>query len=140
MPTSSRFAVAVHLLSALAHLGGEGATSAALAASVNTNPVVVRRLLGLLSRAGFVAGRGGRSGGYELAREPSKIRLDAVLAAVEPDGVLAMHENATNRVCLVSCGIKPVLGHVFAKAEDALRSSLRRTTLAEVLRRVENAG
>ncbi|MBI5432909.1 MAG: Rrf2 family transcriptional regulator [Planctomycetes bacterium] len=142
MPTSSRFAVAVHLLCGLAFLEkslGRGATSADLAQSVNTNPVVVRRLLGILSRAGFVEGRGGRSGGYGLACAPAKIRLDAVLAAVEPDGVLALHENPANRACTVSCGIKPVLGGVFADAERALHASLKRTTLADVLRQVEAA-
>ncbi|MCK6570187.1 Rrf2 family transcriptional regulator [Myxococcota bacterium] len=144
MPTSSRFAVAVHLLCALAFLeataGERGVTSAELAKSVNTNPVVVRRLLGSLTRAGFVAGRGGRSGGYGLARSPAKIRLDAVLAAVEPDGLLTLHANPTNRACTVSCGIKPVLGGVFAEAERALHASLERRTLADLLRQVQAAG
>jgi len=84
MTTSSRYAVALHVLVALADLGGEGATSELLARSVNTNPVVVRRILGMLVQAGLVAGKGGRGGGYHLAREPKRIPLDAVLRAVEP--------------------------------------------------------
>src|SRR5689334_17343862 len=103
MAANTRFAVALHLLVALAYAGGEGRTSEALSKSVTTNPVVVRRLLGLLAKAGFVQGRGGRSGGYELARKPAKITLDAVFRAVEPDGVLALHENPANEACVVSC-------------------------------------
>ena len=43
--TSCRFAVAVHVLAVLAYKEGEAVTSALLASSVNTNPVVIRRLL-----------------------------------------------------------------------------------------------
>jgi Rrf2 family protein len=139
MTTSSRYAVALHVLVALAHLGQEGSTSEQLATSVNTNPVVVRRILGLLVKAGLVAGKGGRGGGYRLAREPRRIGLDAVLRAVEPAGVFALHENPENKACAVSCGIKAVLGGVFARAESSLQQRLRETSVADLLRRVEAA-
>lgn len=139
MTTSSRYAVALHVLVALAHLGADGATSERLASSVNTNPVVLRRILGSLAKAGLVEGRGGRNGGYRLAREPRKIALDAVLKAVEPDGIFPVHENAPNRVCQVSCQIKEVLGGVFARAEASMHERLRETTVADLLRRVESA-
>jgi len=137
--TSSRYAVALHVLVALAHVGEEGATSELLAASVNTNPVVVRRLLGMLVQAGIVAGKGGRGGGYRLAREPKRIALDTVLRAVEPDGIFPLHENAENKACKVSCGIKEILGGVFARAESSLQERLRETSVADLLRRVESA-
>ncbi|MCY2958823.1 MAG: Rrf2 family transcriptional regulator [Planctomycetota bacterium] len=140
MTTSSRYAVALHVLVALAHLGEDGATSERLAGSVNTNPVVVRRILGLLAKAGFVSGQGGRHGGYKLARDPKKIALDAVLKAVEPDGIFPVHENPPNRVCPVSCGIKEVLGGVFARAEASMHDRLRETSVADLLRRVESTG
>jgi Rrf2 family protein len=140
MTTSSRYAVALHLLVALANLGEEGATSERLAGSVNTNPVVVRRILGLLTKAGIVSGQGGRNGGYRLARDPKRIALDAVLKAVEPDGIFPVHENPPNRVCQVSCAIKEVLGGVFARAEASMHERLRETSVADLLRRVESAG
>ncbi|MBK7642296.1 MAG: Rrf2 family transcriptional regulator [Planctomycetes bacterium] len=139
MTTSSRYAVALHVLVALAHLGGEGATSERLAGSVNTNPVVVRRILGLLAGAGIVEGKGGRGGGYRLAREPRRIQLDAVLKAVEPAGIFPVHENLENKACKVSCQIKEVLGGVFARAENSLHERLRETTVADLLRRVETS-
>lgn len=138
MTSSSRFAVALHLLVALANLGEDGATSERLAGSVNTNPVVVRRILGLLAKAGFVTGQGGRSGGYRLAADPRKLTLDSVLRAVEPDGMFTVHENPPNRVCQVSCSIKEVLGGVFARAEASMHDRLRETTVADLLRRVES--
>jgi len=139
MTTSSRYAVALHVLVALAHVGEQGATSELLAKSVNTNPVVVRRILGMLVQAGIVEGKGGRGGGYHLAREPRRIALDSVLRAVEPDGIFPLHENPANRACTVSCSIKKVLGGVFERAESSLQERLRETSVADLLRRVEGA-
>ena len=139
MTTSSRYAVALHVLVALANLGGEGATSELLAKSVNTNPVVVRRILGMLVQAGLVAGKGGRGGGYRLAREPKRIALDAVLRAVEPAGIFPLHENPENKACTISCSIKEVLGGVFARAESSLQERLHETSVADLLRRVAAA-
>lgn len=139
MTTSTRYAVALHVLVALAHRAPDGGTSEQIAGSVNTNPVVVRRILGMLVKAGLVSGQGGRSGGYRLAREPRKIALDAVLKAVEPEGVFGIHENPPNRVCFVSCGIKDILGGVFARAEASMHERLRETSVADLLRRVESS-
>ena len=54
MQTSSRFAVAVHILSLMAGADDEPIKSDQMAGSVNTNPVVIRRILCSLSRAELV--------------------------------------------------------------------------------------
>ena len=55
--------MAVHVLAVLAYKDGDRATSAFLAASVNTNPVIIRRLLLVLQRAKLVeTGKGAGSG------------------------------------------------------------------------------
>ncbi|MEZ6018063.1 MAG: Rrf2 family transcriptional regulator [Planctomycetota bacterium] len=133
MAANTRFAVAVHVLVALAYRAEAGATSEELARSVTTNAVVVRRILGLLVRAGLVEGRGGRSGGYSLALAPARITLEQVFQVVEPEGVLALHENPTNRACVVSCHIKGQLGAIFADAHHALAARLRRTSIADLV-------
>ena len=54
MSISSRFAVGIHIL-ALIELNKEGVTSSEfLATSVNTNPAVIRKLMGVLKRAGLI--------------------------------------------------------------------------------------
>ena len=65
MSDSQRFPVAAHVLAYMAHKGAFSAqaavSSAALAASVPTNPVVVRRVTAMLARAGLIGTRtGGR--------------------------------------------------------------------------------
>lgn len=135
MAANTRFAVAVHVLAALAWLEGSQ-TSEALSESVRTNPVVVRRILHRLVEAGIVHAQAGRHGGFRLAKEPRAIRLDAVWRAVEDDGMFAVHANREVKRCPVSCGIKGVLRSLFTDAEDAALASLAKARLSDVIRRI----
>jgi Rrf2 family protein len=134
MAASCRFAFAIHVLAVLAHqrtVGG--ACSDKLARSVNTNPVVIRRLLAQLRRAGLVQTQKGSSGGSMLAGPPEAIALDAVYRAVEPAASFAMHRQKPNQRCPVGAGIERVLDEVFSSAQAALESELARRTLGDVL-------
>ena len=51
MAANSQFAVAVHILTLLARKSDEHVKSSCIADSVNTNPVVIRRLMGQLGQA-----------------------------------------------------------------------------------------
>src|SRR5262249_36932688 len=70
MSDSQRFPVAAHALAYLAHRGAfdadQAVSSAALAASMPTNPVVVRRVTAMLAKAGLIGARAGATGGYWL--------------------------------------------------------------------------
>ena len=70
---------------------GGGVCSDALAGSVNTNPVVIRRLLSQLRKAGLVTTQKGSCGGATLCASPEEISLDAVYRAVEPMASFAPH-------------------------------------------------
>jgi Rrf2 family protein len=139
---NSRFAVAVHALAALAYRGGRGeawTSSDKLAESIRTNPVVVRRAVAALVRAGLVESQAGRGGGARLARAPEDIPLVAVHRALEADagrGVLAHNPNPPNRRCPVSCAMRDALTPVFAAVDDAVGRALGRTTLADVVAQV----
>jgi DNA-binding IscR family transcriptional regulator len=86
MSDSQRFPVAAHALAYLAHKGAFTAdaavSSAELAASMPTNPVVVRRVTALLAKAGLIGTRAGASGGAWLKEPAAGIGLDRVLRAV----------------------------------------------------------
>src|SRR5436190_18868614 len=75
MPASCRFAMGVHTLLLLAHSEGESLTSAVISRSTNTNPVVVRRLLCSLSKAGLVQTQKGPRGGARISRGADAITL-----------------------------------------------------------------
>lgn len=134
MATSCRFAFAVHILALLAHRRATGgACSDLLAGSVNTNPVVIRRLLSRLRRAGLVKTQKGASGGAALCGPPESIPLDAVYRAIEPAPSFGSHRNKPNQRCPVGAGIERVLDEVFASAQSALEAALAERSLRDVL-------
>jgi len=137
MRTSCRFAVAVHVLAVLAYKDGEPATSRLLAASVNTNPVVIRRLLLALQEAGFIETRKGAGLGSRLSRTADRISLAEVYRAVETDEPFALHSKRPNQACPVGHCIQAALERVFASAEAALERELAKTNLADILKSVK---
>jgi hypothetical protein len=75
MSTNSRFAVAVPVLTLMAWSGEEPLKSEQVAESVNTNPVVIRRMLCELAEAGLVVSQTGSLGGSRLANDPAETTL-----------------------------------------------------------------
>jgi Rrf2 family protein len=138
MGANSRLTIAVHALTWMAlarQRGRDRMTSDEVAASINTNPVVVRRCLGELRRAGLVDVRHGTGAGWSLGCPPEKITLLAVYEAVADEPLFAMHRSEPNLACPVGRGIRPALGPVYDGVEKAVRRQLRRTTIADVLGR-----
>jgi Rrf2 family protein len=130
---SSRVAVAVHVLTYLAWKRSEAATSERIAASVNTNPVVVRCIVGALRNAGMVTVQPGVGGGALLAREPGDISLLDVYRAVEDgEDLFSLHPQQPARDCNIGGNIQAVLQGVFCRAHRAMESVLAEVTVADV--------
>lgn len=139
MSANSRVTLAAHALAWIGlyqRRGHQVATSEQIAASANTNPVVIRRLLGELRRAGLVESRRGAGAGWSLARELESMTLLDVYEAVEPGPLFAMHRTAPDQECVVGHGIQPVMQGIYAGIEQTLRCELARVTLENVLQDV----
>jgi Rrf2 family protein len=136
MAANSKFAVAVHALSMLA-VEGERQTSRRIAASVATNPVVIRRLLAQLTRAGIVESTHGAKGGFRLAKPASKVTLHDVYKAVEDCGALFALREKSNADCPVACRMKSILEDVFTRVESKVLPELKRTTLQDIVGRIK---
>jgi len=134
--SSTRFAVAVHILAALAIHKTGPLTSEKLASSASTNPAVARRLLSLLARAGLTSSQLGKGGGAMLARRPKKITLRQVYDAVEEPGLVRLHRGAPDKTCLIGRNIQPVLRAVTNKAEAAFFQTLDTTSLKDIVREI----
>lgn len=132
MATSTRFAVGVHLLTALAANPGKVVRSEDAAESANTNPVVVRRLFSLMTTAGLIRARLGPGGGFELARPAEEITLRDVFAALESGELFTEHRSPPSASCRVGAHILPVLREATAPAVEALQRELSRTTVADI--------
>lgn len=132
MTGSSRFAVGVHMLAYLAFKAGAQTTSSEIAASVDTNPVVIRRLLSLAMKAGMVRASKGAGGGFLLARKPSEISLLQICEAMEPSRYTGISRFNPNRKCPVGVRIETLLKDAFAVATAKMDEELERVTLADI--------
>ncbi|SDN89092.1 Rrf2 family protein [Psychrobacillus sp. OK028] len=135
MKISSRFTVAVHVLSLISLNKNVVSTSEWIAESVNTNPVVIRRVMGKLKKAGLLDIRRGL-GGATLQRNLADITLLDVYKAVEvvEDGELfQMHENP-NPNCPVGANIQDVLELILFRAQDAMEVVLKEITMEELVK------
>lgn len=130
--------MAVHVLAVLAYHEGDRVTSATLAGSINTNPVIVRRLLLALQKAKLVETCKGAGAGSRLSRSSKRINLAEVYRAVEDDEPFASPSRKPNTACPVGHSIRATLDKVFASAETALERDLEKTTLADVLAKVKH--
>ncbi|MGH9899145.1 MAG: Rrf2 family transcriptional regulator [Pyrinomonadaceae bacterium] len=137
MATSCRFSVAVHVLTYMAWSDTDALKSDKLALSVNTNPVVIRRLMCALSRAKLVTSQSGSTGGSRLARRPSHISLLDVYRAVEDAKAFGLHHRPPNRRCPIGREIETVLEDVLDRVDLAVESTLARTTIADVLQSMQ---
>jgi Rrf2 family protein len=137
MAANSKFAVAVHALSVLAVERDERHTSRRIADSVATNPVVIRRLLAQLARAGLVESAHGAKGGFRLAKAPSQVTLHDVYKAVEDCGSLFAQRENSNKDCPVARRMKSILEDVFARVDAKVAPELKRTTLQDIVGRIK---
>ena len=125
--------IAIHILGILAAFPGRSLTSETLARTFGTNPVVLRRVLAKLQRAGLVETRRGAGGGSLLARPPETIHLRAAYEAVVEDSVLLRRHPG-------HCGegVAPVIAgyinELHADAEQALLERLEAVTVEQMSR------
>jgi DNA-binding IscR family transcriptional regulator len=130
---ATRFSVGLHILIIVASDPPGGATSLRLAASIGTNPVVVRRIAGQLSRAGLISVQRG-PGGASLTRSAEAISLRDVWRAIHPapEAMLRVHR-ANPKAEPLGQRIPPLLRQRFDAAEASMLNDLGRTSLAELL-------
>jgi Rrf2 family protein len=133
MAINVQFSIAIHLLAALACGCDQDLTSGDLAASVNTSPSFVRRILAKLSKAGLVETTTGKAGKCRLARKAKDISLLDIYRAVDAPKAFSIHEYSEQRACTVSCHIKAALETALEKTQKGLAATLAAISLAEVV-------
>jgi Rrf2 family protein len=136
MGCNSRYTVAVHILLMLDDPDGSWVTSEHIAGSVNTNPVVIRRLLAQLQAVGLVAGQKGAHGGYRLARPSQKITMWEVYAAMREDGPFGLHASAPNARCPIGGRIQKHLRGLYDATEASMQRVLDKTTLGSLRKQI----
>jgi len=125
--------MAVHVLMLLAKASGENLKSEYISESVNTNAVVIRRLLCQLAQANLVVSQTGAAGGTRLAKSAGEINLNEVYQAVSTGEVFALHRQKPNQDCPVGKNIESVLCRLQKEIDKVIEEKLSQKTLQNVL-------
>jgi Rrf2 family protein len=133
MAKNTQFSIAVHLMAALAYRCDKTVTSGRLAASVNTSPSFVRRVLAKLSKAGLVDTAIGKAGACWLAKDARQISLLKIYQAVDAPKAFCIHNYREQKGCPVSGHIKTALERALRKTQKALEASLQQISLAQIV-------
>lgn len=135
MRLSTKFSDAIHLLAFLHVYQDIKMTSDVIAASIQTSPVVVRRLIGQLREAGFVNNNSDNHN-PQIAKNPREITLLDIYLITEGHTPLFVIDKETNPLCTVGGNIQDVLKEFYGEAEAAAMLVLNQHTIQDVIDRL----
>ena len=125
MRINTKFPVAIHILSFIAIAGEKYSTSENLSKSVNTNPVVIRRINALLKKA-------------KLNRDPDDITLLDIynaVVSVSNDTIFDLNHNP-NPSCVIGANINNALSEPLSAAQQGLENVLNKYTLRDIISQI----
>lgn len=131
MNRDSRLSGVLHVLLHMAQHDGP-VTSETLARAMDTNPVVVRRVMAGLREAGYVRSEKGHGGGWRLAVELASITLLDIYRALGSPSLLAIGHRSDNPECAVEKAVNSALEESFLAAEALLLARFGEVSLAEL--------
>ena len=134
MQISSRFTVALHIFACVdTFKDTHKVTSDFLAASINTNPVIIRKILSQLKHAGLInVARG--TGGISFTRELKEITFYDVYRAIEPveNGELFHFHESPTPACPVGRNIHALLDGKLVSIQTAMENEMKKYTLQDI--------
>ncbi|HEY0797294.1 MAG TPA: Rrf2 family transcriptional regulator [Acidisarcina sp.] len=128
MAVNTRFATGVHTLVILALEPSGLLTSDEIAERLNSNPVVIRRVLARLRQAGLIASQKGPNGGSKLGKPAKAIGLGQVYRALEPAPLFKVSPAQDGK-------LGTSLERVFAEARTALEEELDGSTIGQLAKK-----
>ncbi|MGL4291709.1 MAG: Rrf2 family transcriptional regulator [Phreatobacter sp.] len=139
MRKDNRLSRMLHVLIHM-HLRGGSTTSETIALMLNTNPVVVRRVMAGLREQGYVTSEGGHHGGWTLACRLDNLTVRDVHRALGAPEVLALGLSIDHPDCPVERAVNMSLDKAFRAAEAVLLDHLGHVTVARIASEVVGAG
>lgn len=132
---NTRFATAIHIMTLLASNPAEWVGSDFIADSININPVMVRREIGILLHAGLVTTRRGKDGGTKLNGSGKTIHIDEIYMAVRNNDILGKKNKNPNPKCKIGKQINKQLERLTEETDQLMVNFLRGITLADFTKR-----
>ena len=134
MQISSRFTVALHIFTCVEMFKDDHkVTSDFLAGSINTNPVIIRKILTQLKNAGLITIARG-TGGITVNRPLSEITFYDVYQAIEPveNGSLFHFHDSPNPECPVGRNIHALLDGKLKAIQGAMEDEMKTYSLEDL--------
>lgn len=129
MKRDSKLSGVLHVLLHMAERPGP-VTSEILAKAMDTNPVVIRRVMAGLREQGYVRADKGHGGGWTLACDLNEVTLRDIYAAIGSPGLLAFGNRTEMPGCLVEQAVNAALDDACGAAEALLLERFGQVTLA----------
>lgn len=129
MKRDSRLSGILHVLLHMAEHEGP-VTSEVLAKAMQTNAVVIRRIMAGLREQGYVRSEKGHGGGWTIACDLTAITLRDIYDAIGCPSLLAIGNRTEAPGCLVEQAVNAALDGACRDAEALLLSRLGNVTLA----------
>lgn len=131
MRSDSRLSRMLHVLLHMARHDVQF-TSEQISKMLGTNPVVVRRTMSGLKKAGFVVSEKGHGGGWKLSCDLATVTLLDIHQAVGGPHIFAIGNTTDNPACGVERVVNAALDDALAEAEALLVKRLGSVTLAHL--------
>lgn len=131
MRRDSKLSSILHVLLHMAH-ADRPFTSDELAGFLDTNAVLVRRVLAGLRERGYVGSDKGHGGGWSITCDLRKVTLRDIYEAVGSPTVFAMGNRSEQPECLVERAVNDALSSAFDEAEALLIERFKDVTLADL--------
>ena len=137
MKKNSRTSVALHSLICLAR-ADKPMTSEELGRCQNTNPVIIRKVLGELKKSSLVTSEKGHGGGWVALKSPKDVSFQDVFDALDesllPPG-LAIDKSEQ---CLIMKNMAGAMDDFLAEASALLSKKLKKIRLQDILEEIEH--
>ncbi len=108
-----------------------------IAEMLQTNPVVVRRIMAGLREGGYLSADRGHGGGWRLARRPEEITLGDVYACLGTPELFAFGLSNPTPDCLVEQAVNATLSDTVEAARQAILDRFSQIKLSDIRRDFE---
>lgn len=126
---SGKFAITLHILTLLSKHPDEYLSSEFISASLNMNPVLVRKEIANLKRNHIVESKEGKNGGTRLLKQASEVTLDDVFKMTFEHVTLGYSKNMPNQTCPVGKQINQKLGNLYEDINLKISKQLKDISL-----------
>ncbi|MFZ4833838.1 Rrf2 family transcriptional regulator [Rouxiella sp. Mn2063] len=131
MKTNNSFSATLHILLHLED-ADKPLTSEQMAAFIDSNPVVIRKLLAGLRKSKIVCSSKGHHGGWTLCKPTHEVTLYDIYAALGSPEIFALGHRNDNPNCLVEQGVNRVMSETFHQAEELILERFKSLTLQDI--------